>query len=440
MKIKLIFVVLVCAIFAGEALSQSAAREGSIPGVTAAFIPFPEKDKIKFEDAVERAKENDPKAYYWLSYYFFNGDGVERDAVAGGKFLQTAVGLKDPNACYLAGLYFEVYALRDENDLFEGYAHLPENMRRSIFDVARVLTLNYINLAALKMPDGVVSDLGGGHFSYTNDVASGYVVDLYLTAVNGGLTCATNDIVRLKLLSTQCRERIAARVVAKEKERARSAAALNLLVDPNKEAEEARQQEAAKEEELALRQAELERERQEEEHKKQQEYWRTWPKSLREGYSKLVLDAEKKFNCVIDNGEFDDVWVKSGGKSLIVCVEGRWGVDRYFKIDSDGKIVAWTSREDDLEELKWLNEERERRIDELRTKWAEERGMSLEEAKSKYEEAEEAKSKYYERLKSSARSPEECRAVERKEQREQLLAIQEELRRVRESKVAAMDQ
>ena len=66
--------------------------------------------------------------------------------------------------------------------------------------------------------------------------------------------------------------------------------------------------------------------------------------------------------------------------------------------------------------------------------------MSLEEAKSKYEEAEEAKSKYYERLKSSARSPEECRAVERKEQREQLLAIQEELRRVRESKVAAMDQ
>jgi len=143
---------------------------------------------------------------------------------------------------------------------------------------------------------------------------------------------------------------------------------------------------------------------------------------------------------VIDNGEFDDVWVKSGGKSLIVCVEGRWGIDRYFKIDSDGKIVAWTSREDDLEELKWINEERERRIDELRTKWAEERGMSLEEAKSKYEEAEEAKSKYYERLKSSARSTEECRAVEREEQRKQLLAIQEELRRVRESKAAAKDQ
>ena len=394
-KIKLIFVVLVCAIFAGEALSQSAAREGSIPGVTAAFIPFPEKDKIKFEDAVERAKENDPKAYYWLSYYFFNGDGVERDAVAGGKFLQTAVGLKDPNACYLAGLYFEVYALRDEDDLFEGYAHLPENMRRSIFDVARVLTLNYINLAALKMPDGVVSDLGGGHFSYTNDVASGYVVDLYLTAVNGGLTCATNDIVRLKLLSTQCRERIAARVVAKEKERARSAAALNLLVDPNKEAEEARQQEAAKEEELALRQAELERERQaelerkrqEEERKKQWEYWSTWPNGLGEEYDKLVLDAEKKFNCVIDNsGDFMNVRICGGDKSLIVGITGNWRHDRYCKIDPDGKIVTWTSREEDLEELKWFKEEEARRLDELRTKWAEGRGMSLEEANRKYDE------------------------------------------------------
>lgn len=399
MKIKLIFAVLVCVLFVGEAMSQDAtATPGRRSGLrtrfgataaepTAVYIPFPEKDKIKYEDAVERAKKNDPKAYYWLSYYFFNGDGVTRDAVTGGKFLQIAVGLKDPNACYLAGLYYEVYALRDENNQSEGYALLPENMRRSIFDVARVLTLNHINLAALKMPDGVVSDLGSGYFSYTNDVASGYVVDLYLTAVNGGLTYATNDIARLKLLSTQCRERIAARAEAKEKERARSAAALNLLVDPNKEAAEARQQEAAKEEELARRQAELERERQEEERKQQQEYWSTWPKSLGEGHKKLVYDAEKKFNCVIDNsGGFTNVWTHGGGKSLIVGITGNWRRDRYCKIDSDGKIVAWTSRDEDLEELKWFNEERERRLDELRAKWAEERGMSLEEAKSKYDE------------------------------------------------------
>ena len=87
-----------------------------------------------------------------------------------------------------------------------------------------------------------------------------------------------------------------------------------------------------------------------------------------------------------NSGDFMNVWICGGDKSLIVGITGNWRHDRYCKIDPDGKIVIWTSREEDLEELKWFKEEEARRLDELRTKWAEGRGMSLEEANRKYDE------------------------------------------------------
>ena len=86
------------------AADQKEEQKGT-PGVTAPFIPFDEKEKIKYEDAVERAKKNDPEAFYWLAYYFLNGDGVEKNVESAGKFLQKAVASRNANACYLTGLY-----------------------------------------------------------------------------------------------------------------------------------------------------------------------------------------------------------------------------------------------------------------------------------------------------------------------------------------------
>lgn len=368
MKIKLIFVVLVCAIFAGEALSQSAAREGGVPGVTAPFIPFPEKDKIKYEDAVERAKKDDPEAYYWLSYYFVVGEGVTQDSKAASEFLQKAADLGSAKADYLIALHHEWFSLKDENGKSLGGIG-NRNVCPELAGVSWVALGGFFSKFDEKIfrkPEVPKSATYSQWFCCTNDVVVQFVIDLYSTAVNGGLPYATNNIDRLRLRATQCRERIAVANAAQTN----SKAALNLLGNVDSKNSE-----------------EKERERQEEERKQQQEYWSTWPKSLGEGHKKLVYDAEKKFNCVIDNsGGFTNVWTHGGGKSLIVGITGNWRRDRYCKIDSDGKIVAWTSRDEDLEELKWFNEERERRLDELRAKWAEERGMSLEEAKSKYDE------------------------------------------------------
>ena len=58
---------------AGAAAQQK--EQSVIPEVTIPFIPFDEKEKIKYEDAVERAKTNDSEAFYWLAYYFLRGEG-----------------------------------------------------------------------------------------------------------------------------------------------------------------------------------------------------------------------------------------------------------------------------------------------------------------------------------------------------------------------------
>ena len=155
MNQKPILTVLVCVLFVGEAMSQEATAtpgrrsgllrtrlgaraaesvatsaptpasvaqtnpadpsEGGIPGVTAPFIPFPEKDKIKYEEAIERAEKNDARAFYWLAYYFAKGESVDRDGDVALKFLKKAVDANDSIACYTFGLLLENDALQDEN-------------------------------------------------------------------------------------------------------------------------------------------------------------------------------------------------------------------------------------------------------------------------------------------------------------------------------------
>ena len=362
--------------------ATSAAQEevqSVTPGVTAPFIPFDEKDKIKYEDAVERAKKNDSEAFYWLAYYFINGEGVEKNREAAGKFLQKAVDACNAKACYLTGLCLEHFSL------WGGRRSVDPGRMNDVHEIIQRLR-SAIGLATiLKMPESIVPDSQQGwrkRYSYTNDVATGYVIDLYSKAIKGGLAYATNDIARLKRTIVEYRERIAAEADT----RAKGTAALDLLTDTNEVMKKAATNIQESQIHPLVKQNEMERLALEKS-KQQREYWSTWPTGLGEGYAKLVLDAENKFNCVIDkSGEFTNVWMRGGGKSLIVGVSGGWRHDRYCKIGSDGTILTWTSREEDLEELKWIKEEEATRLNELRTKWAAERGMSLEEAKSKYDE------------------------------------------------------
>ena len=58
------------------------------------------------------------------------------------------------------------------------------------------------------------------------------------------------------------------------------------------------------------------------------------------------------------------------------------------KIDKDGRVVwlGGSERANDVEEIRWYNEERSRLLEAKRVKWAEEHGMTVEEASRKYDE------------------------------------------------------
>lgn len=379
-----------------EAPSSAAKEEGQsgTPGVTAPFIPFERKDKIKYEEAVERAKTNDAEAFYWLAYYFLKGEGVEINREAAGTFLQKAVDARHAKACYLAGLYHEFYSLVDEHNRsvssFNGL--LPQNEFLEIQSTLQIAGI-YYGSALLQMPKREELNHFQTHHPrlfrrpntnmnccYTNEVATGFVIGLYSTAVKGGLSYAITDIDRLERTIAKCRERIGTR----EQARIKSAAALDLLVDANaKKSEFAKQKEGEK-------------------RRRESEYWATWPTTLSdEEMTRLDSDFEKRFNCVFLEKQYSrplrinekrsdskhsrtNTWVQGCGKSLIVFHGANY--EFFQKIDTNGLIVAWglSKNRTDLEELKWYEEEKEKRLVPLRSKWAKERGMSLEDAMQKY--------------------------------------------------------
>ena len=146
-------------------------------------------------------------------------------------------------------------------------------------------------------------------------------------------------------------------------------------------------------------QRQKEEEERRQQYEKEREYWSTWPRTLSdEEMALLDRDFEKKFNCVfLDNSgplltdnklcesehRRANTWLQGSGKSLIVFY------DEFFqKINPNGLIVAWglSRYQTDLEELKWYEEEKEKRLRLSRGKWAQDRGMTLEEASQKFKE------------------------------------------------------
>lgn len=421
-----------------QAPSTAAKEEGQcgIPGVTAPFVPFYEKDKIKYEDAVERAKKKDAEAFYWLAYYFLNGDGVEKDLKAGEKFLLKATELKSANACYLTGQCFEMYRLCNEkgdtgllNEL------LPSNEARKISDKHFRAGIICTKLS-LKMPEAIVPDFHRAWkcYCYTNHAATEYVIDLYLTAVKGGLTYATNDIARLKKSIVKCHERVVASGIA----RGKGVAALKLLASTNDKAKDIPPWKKRLEE----------RRQQNDKIKRELEYWSSWPNKIDdEALRQLVSEVETKFNCVFIPYS-TNTWFCKNGKALVINTLGA----TFQKIDAEGRIVAYglNKNRTNLEEFKWYEEEKEKRLESLRAKWANEHGMTLKEAIQKHNDWNASRPtsmglpRHPEGLIRPGLSRPECEqekkereqaAEERKAQLEQLMQIQEELRRQREEQI-----
>ena len=164
-------------------------------------------------------------------------------------------------------------------------------------------------------------------------------------------------------------------------------AALSLLADDD---EKRRGEEESGEK---LRQKQEEKKRQQEERDHQREYWSTWPRDLsNEEYGNLLCDAEKKYDSVILGLEYlvNSTRASSTNTWNIGCGRNLIKADECFvrKIDKDGRVVwlGGSERANDVEEIRWYNEERSRLLEAKRVKWAEEHGMTVEEASRKYDE------------------------------------------------------
>ena len=136
-----------------------------------------------------------------------------------------------------------------------------------------------------------------------------------------------------------------------------------------------------------------------------------------------------------------NTWVRGCGKALFVV--GKDGIA--MKIDPNGQFLAY-GLDVMAEELCWYDTEKFNRLEAKKKNWAEERGMTIEDALRNYEEW--SKQNRPARLLSSAGvSLRERRATrveaelaarenEREEQRRQLEQIREELRRAKEARQA----
>lgn len=431
-------------------------------GKTRQFMPFPNSQKLPYQQALEGAEKSDSKSYYWLAYYFAKGEGVDRDGEAALKFLKKAVDANDPVACYTFGLLLEDEALQNEDGRSVGDQETSRGFGGLHFN------LRPFGAAAWYTP---VSK--SGNKCLTNTVAVAHVESLYQKAIGGGFPYATNDIARLHRKIADCKKRIAEKQMEKARREEAANKALSLLDDPTKMSEE----------DKAARDAEAER-----------ELWRSWPTEISdEEQMDIRAQTERKFNCVL---MYDDhlsrsstnSWRSERGVSCILKQNSQYEGDFLQKIDASGKIVG-ISRSGAIdyvvfEELKWLTDQKNGKIAEHQEKWAKEHGMTLDDAKAKYakwkdehpvgrrplgglrrpgmlggglldggslrarrlqrqqeaaaaaaKQREEQAAKDAERQ-ARAEQEKQQREAERAEQRQQLLAIQEELKRVRGEKAA----
>lgn len=422
-------------------------------GIVKPFVPFNELERLSYEDCLAKAKENSASAYYWLAFYFAEGKQVEKDQSSAYKFLAKSSDMKYPQACYTVAQLHELWSLEDE----DGCNVRDDEVRRRFPSVGFRW-----NVPELK-----------GNRCLTNEVATSFVLNLYRDALKGGLLFATNDIARVEKNIAACKGRISKAEAEARTKRDKAQKALELLVDGDgvSEAAKAEDQDA---EHAAAEEAEQQR-------RALREYWADWPRNVREGSSNYVAAVkaiEGRFNVALVDMNGTPKWKVGEGRS---CIKYSASDGVYFeKYDADGRLVLVSNERSDFEELKAFDERREVLLKEEREVWAQTKGITYENAMSRSNEwqnvgfagrrpllgglrrpgglgsgltgggslrarrlqrqqeaaavaarqREELAAKDAERQ-AQAEQEKRQREAERAEQRQQLLAIQEELKRVR---------
>ena len=421
-------------------------------GVVKPFVPFNELEKMPYDECLNKAKENSAKAYYWLAFYFGEGKQVEKDGSSAYKFLAKSAEMKYPEACYTAAQLHELWSLQNEH----GWNVRDEKVKERFPDIEMSWNVPELKNRCL-----------------TNTVATSFVLDFYREALKGGLTYATNDIARLETNIAACKGRISKAEAEARTKRDKAQKALELLVDGDgvSEAAKAEDQDA---EHAAAEEAEQQR-------RALREYWADWPRNVREGSSNYVAAVkaiEGRFNVALVDMNGTPKWKVGEGRS---CIKYSASDGVYFeKYDADGRLVLVSNERSDFEELKAFDERREVLLKEEREVWAQTKGITYENAMSRSNEwqnvgfagrrpllgglrrpgglgsgltgggslrarrlqrqqeaaavaarqREELAAKDAERQ-AQAEQEKRQREAERAEQRQQLLAIQEELKRVR---------
>ena len=427
-------------------------------GVVKPFAPFNELERMSYEDCLAKAKENSAQAYYWLAYYFAEGKQVEMDQASAYKFLAKSSDMKYPQACYTMAQLHELWSLEDESGC---------NVRND--EVKRRFPV-----VGFRWDVPVFRD----NRCLTNGVATSYVLNLYRDALKGGMLFATNDIARVEANIVGCKERIAKAEEAIRAKRDKAEKALSLLADCNSgseasKAEPQKVENTTEDDEIRERLA-------------NQAYWEGWPMRVDQSEAKFVAAVkavEKQFKVALVDMTGAPKWMVGEGRSCIrYCANDG---DYYEKYDAEGRLVKISGNRSDFAEMKAVDEKREELLKSEREAWAKAKGISYEDAMSRSNEwqnvrliggrlrlgglqrpggsgtgllggslrarrlrrqqqeaaaaaaiREELAVKNAERQ-ALAEQEKAQRAAERAEQRQQLLAIQEEVKRVREAKSAA---
>lgn len=211
-----------------------------------------------------------------------------------------------------------------------------------------------------------------------------------------------------------------------------------------------------------------------------QQYWEGWPRNIRAGssnYVAIVEAVEDEFKVSLVDMSKKPKWKVGEGRSCIkyCCSDGIY----FAKYDADGRLVLVSGNRSDFEELRAFDKRRSAGLREEREAWAAAKGITYDEAMSRTNEwlnanhlvrpplngglrrsaqpgsrvptggmlrprriqrqqsAEEAAAKEAERL-AQVEQERQQREAFRAEQRKQLEALQDELKRVREAKAAVV--
>lgn len=217
------------------------------------------------------------------------------------------------------------------------------------------------------------------------------------------------------------------------------------------------------------------------------EFWKSWPNKFdvtTDQIRAVYAASEQRHNCIYIGSiwwptkklgecvriEFTNSWHRTSGKSCIILPSahlidtGKARLCNIFtlspmphradyqsvfhnaivstfpqKMDAEGRVV-WiaTSGRRDIEELEWVDSEIERTLDNERAKWASARGMTLEKAKerrAKWGEIETINERL--RVEKEINSLKMKKIEKRAATQDELLVIQEEVKRLHAAKAAA---